>query len=178
MHLSRLHKVFVASILWMVSEDTVSGPAHNISVLVSVHTSLSKSRVIVGTTPLTHPISNSKVVANGGKYTAPLMHLRKKKSKGANSGECGGRVIGRPLPIHFSGTFWRKKSIASLWKSGRPRSWETTCHQYRLIQNRPEDFLNSRCHFTSSGCSASGGKICKLKWHELQTWSYNIFRCV
>jgi hypothetical protein len=91
---------------------------------------LSKSRVNVATASLILPPSSSKVVANGGMYTASLMYPPKIQ-KGVRSGERGGQVTGLPLSIHFFGNLLFKKSVTSLWKCGELVG--TACHREPLF---------------------------------------------
>jgi hypothetical protein len=125
---------------------------------ISVHALLRKSRVTVATASLVLPASPGKVVVNGGTYIVSLMYPQKKKSRSVRSGERGGQVIGPPLPIHFSGNL-----LEEMWR----HSVLLEQHVIRtlFLQNRQEELLYLRRHFNNCECSASGAKICKLKWH-------------
>jgi hypothetical protein len=139
----------------------------------SVHTLLSTFRVTVATAHcISYPLS--KFQQSGSQWwhvhssfvVPPLPPQKKKNSRGVRSDKRGGRVIGPPLLIHFSGNLQFKKTGISLWKcGGTPSCWNSMSSGL----SSSKIFLYLRRHFNNCESSTSGGKIWKLKWHEL-TW--------
>jgi hypothetical protein len=84
---------------------------------------------------------------------------KKKNSRGVKSGERGGQMLGPPLSVCFHGNL-----RSALFLSGNVAHSVLLEHH---VQHGHEEFLYSIRHFNCD-CSASGGKIWKLEWHELQ----------
>jgi hypothetical protein len=71
-------KIFIISILLLFWQGIVGGPADIMTVLISRHTFLWKLRITVATVALIFPASSDKMVANGDRYTAPLITHKQK----------------------------------------------------------------------------------------------------